>query len=178
MNAKDYTATSERTEKKFPGGMKLGSNTQVLLQYLTNDLTEVGKAMDHMKKHLVYGADCEMKAPKTEFKKRDLDLNQFKAELLHHAMGKVTESIEAYEAIINHVIEGKKLDVANVLEEVFDGHWYDAGLMRLLDYDFERGWDTNVAKLFERFPEAFNNDKAMNRDLQAERAILEFGHSE
>lgn len=41
------------------------------------------------------------------------------------------------------------------------------------DLDFEEGLERNIAKLRQRFPKNFTSDKAINRDLDAERKILE-----
>jgi hypothetical protein len=177
MNQTDYIEVSERTEKKFEDGLTLTPENQIILKLLTDDLINIGNGMDHMKKHLIYGAECEIKPSHSEFAPRSLDLDKRKAEFLHHAIGKVTEAVECYQAVIEHVLDGKDLDEVNVLEEIFDGHWYDAGFMRLLGTDFEKGWDTNIAKLFARFPDKFNVVEATVRNLDAERTILESGHS-
>jgi len=176
MNPTDYVEASERTERKFPEGLELSADNVIVFRHLTDDLTQLGIAMDHMKKHLVYGAGCEILPPASAFKGKSVQLDSFQAELLHHGMGKITEAIECYEAIMNHV-NGGEIDTFNIAEEIFDGHWYDAGLCRLLNISFEMGWDTNLAKLFKRFPDAFNKDDAMIRDLIAERAILESDNS-
>ena len=39
--------------------------------------------------------------------------------------------------------------------------------------DIEDGLEKNIAKLKERYPEKFDEDLAVNRDLETERKILE-----
>lgn len=173
MNSLDYSTASERTEKKFPDGFVLTSANQIILSYLSDDLISIGAAFDHMKKHLIYDADCELSPPQSEFSPVDKGLTQRKMELLHHAIGKVTEAVECYEAVHAHVLKGEELDEVNVLEEIFDGHWYDAGLVRLLGYSFRKGWAANIAKLRKRFPDKFNESDAAVRNLTEERSILE-----
>ena len=41
--------------------------------------------------------------------------------------------------------------------------------------DLEKGLERNIAKLRQRFPEKFNADLAINRDVEKERQILETG---
>ena len=43
------------------------------------------------------------------------------------------------------------------------------------DIDIYKGFDTNINKLKARYGDKFSNEKAINRDVDAERAILEKG---
>jgi hypothetical protein len=45
--------------------------------------------------------------------------------------------------------------------------------MTLLEIDFEEVLEKNIKKLSVRYPNGFNNQDALVRDLQAEREVLE-----
>ena len=92
---------------------------------------------------------------------------------LHMSMGVCTEGGELLDAVKKMLFYGKKLDRTNVIEEMGDVLWYLAGLCRLLDVSFEEVMAINDAKLELRYGPAFTTDKAINRDLVAERALLQ-----
>lgn len=49
-------------------------------------------------------------------------------------------------------------------------------IMKVDSVDIEELMETNINKLRARFPHKFNSEDALNRDLDAERKILEEGH--
>ena len=55
--------------------------------------------------------------------------------------------------------------------------WYVANLCNMNGWDLRDILDTNIAKLEARYPEKFTEDKAINRNLEAEREILEGGRT-
>jgi len=99
--------------------------------------------------------------------------NEFQLRLLHSAMGVCTEAGELMDQMKKFVFYGKDLDLANVKEEVGDAMWYLAILCNSLNVNFEEIWEMNIAKLKARYPEKFDEEKALNRDLEKERKILE-----
>lgn len=102
-----------------------------------------------------------------------MTLSPLQMELLHHVMGVVTEAGELMDAMKRHLIYGKELDLTNVKEEVGDVLWYLAGVLRLAGSDFPSEMSRNIAKLMVRFPNRFESDKALVRDLDSERQALE-----
>jgi uncharacterized protein YabN with tetrapyrrole methylase and pyrophosphatase domain len=60
-----------------------------------------------------------------------------------------------------------------VAEEVGDTLWYLAIVCRHLGMSFEQIMQQNIEKLRARFPDKFNQDDALNRDLNKERQTLE-----
>jgi NTP pyrophosphatase (non-canonical NTP hydrolase) len=93
--------------------------------------------------------------------------------LLHAAMGLVTESAKFLDMLKKHIFYGKPIDKANAVEEVGDALWYQRIACHELEVRFLKVLETNQAKLRKRFPEKFTSDKAINRDTDAERKILE-----
>jgi NTP pyrophosphatase (non-canonical NTP hydrolase) len=95
------------------------------------------------------------------------------SQLMHAAMGMVTESGEFIDALKKLTIYGKPIDKTNLVEEIGDCMWYVALACRALDVSLEDVMDRNIAKLRKRYPEKFTQEAALNRDLDAERKALE-----
>jgi len=94
-------------------------------------------------------------------------------DLLHASMGMVTEAGEFMDMMKKHLFYGKPQDTTNLKEEIGDILWYAAIALEALDTNFEEVMETNIAKLKARYPEKFTEDKALNRNLDTEREILE-----
>lgn len=103
------------------------------------------------------------------------DLEDEKLNLLHCAIGASTEAGELLDAFKKHIYYKKELDVVNVGEEIADIQWYLFNLCRLLNLDMEQLLEANIAKLKARYGDKFSSEKAINRDLDTERNILETG---
>lgn len=93
--------------------------------------------------------------------------------VLHASMGLVTEAAELQDALKKASFYGKELDITNIKEEAGDMLWYLALLFDAIGTDFETEQARVIAKLKARFPDKFTEEKAENRDLVTERAILE-----
>lgn len=106
-----------------------------------------------------------------EIQKRLTDKNMIR--ILHAAMGMATEAAEILDMIKKHVYYGKKLDLINLKEELGDSNWYQSLLVDLLGVSWEEIWDTNIEKLRSRYGDEFSSEKAIYRDLDRERDILE-----
>lgn len=133
--------------------------------------------LDKIKKALYYGRESVRVAPGVdELSLEHLNLSdtEFKR-VLHGVIGKATEAGELLEMILTSIQDGTPFDIANLFEEVGDGQWYDAIICDAAGRTFEQVQATNIAKLRERFPDRFTAYDANNRDLVAERKILETG---
>ena len=108
-----------------------------------------------------------------EAERTSADLGDKKLDNLHYVLGMVTEVGELADTFKKNLAYGKEIDWVNVREELFDITWYIANFCRINEIDFEKGLDTNIAKLRARYPEKFTEEKAINRDLDKERQILE-----
>lgn len=92
---------------------------------------------------------------------------------IHAVMGLDTEAGELTDAFKKHIFYGKPLDKINVKEEIGDLFWYLAILCDEFDLSFEQCMEVNIAKLKVRYPDKFSNEKAVTRDLEQERRVLE-----
>lgn len=90
--------------------------------------------------------------------------------VFHSAIGIATEATEILESLDFY---GNSVDVVNFFEEFGDIGWYEAIGIDELDGDFDDIFHKVINKLRARYPDKFNNDDAINRNLGVERAILE-----
>ena len=88
-------------------------------------------------------------------------------------MGLCTESGELLDQLKKHIFYGEELDLTNIEEEGGDFAWYLAEIINALDVKFIDMLQKNIDKLRVRYPEKFTEEKALNRDLEKEREILE-----
>lgn len=95
------------------------------------------------------------------------------ARLLHAGIGMETEVGEFLDQLKKHFFYGKDLDVVNLLEELGDLQWYIAIALDELKSTFDEIQQKNIAKLYLRYGVRFYEEKALNRDLEKERTILE-----
>lgn len=96
---------------------------------------------------------------------------------LHAAIGLATESGELLDQLKKHLFYGKPLDRVNLIEEAGDLMWYLSVLLDFLlegqEDQFEFVQFINIAKLQKRYGGSFDAIKATQRDLSAEREVLE-----
>lgn len=95
------------------------------------------------------------------------------ARVFHGMVGIVTEGGELMDHFKRVTIYGKELDVVNIKEELGDVMWYVGVLMDELGISFKDILECNRFKLEKRFPNAFTEHNALNRDLESERKALE-----
>lgn len=148
----------------------------VVLQRAVN----ASNALDDTKKALFYGKDTSIPNMSqdnamtydTALANISPDFN-VSIDVIHGIVGLYTEAGELVEALLKCIEKGKPLDLVNIKEEIGDCFWYQAVLARAAGFTFEQAQDTNIAKLRKRFPNKFTEHDANNRDLAAERKVLE-----
>ena len=148
------------------------------------DAIDALSALDRVKKTLFYGRDLgplalavgdvwQNCAKLPEWISDRPEEDEAARNIIHAIIGKATEAGELLELLQATAIYGETFDVANAGEEIGDGFWYDALLARACGLTFDGIQRTNIAKLRHRFPNAFTEYDANNRDLFGERRILE-----
>lgn len=103
----------------------------------------------------------------------DHDITTLQHRIMHGIIGKATEAGELLEAMQLSLGKYGVLDFVNVGEECGDAMWYDAILLEAIGTDISTVQEINIAKLKARFPNKFTQHDAQNRDLEAERKVLE-----
>lgn len=94
-------------------------------------------------------------------------------DILHMLLGMQTEVGELADPFKKNMAYKKEIDYINVKEEIGDLMWYVANLCDILDFNLEEIMITNINKLKTRFPEKYTHEKAISRNLDKEREILE-----
>ena len=178
---KQYQQRAISTESRID---KVKLNPMFLLSVLTI-AKAAGDMLDQIKKHAFYGREYSDDRLQDDFllivgglegvKQTFKDINQeselgIDPRVFHAILGMATESTELLEALD---IMGGEMDTVNLLEESFDIDWYQFILLDALGGDMEQLWETGLTKLEERFKKGkFSAEEANNRDLDAEREIL------
>jgi hypothetical protein len=91
----------------------------------------------------------------------------------HAFVGAASEAGELIEALLDAIMGGQPLDAVNVSEEFGDIDWYKAVAFDELQLSEEASREAVLAKLKARYGDKFDVEKAVNRDLATERALLE-----
>jgi NTP pyrophosphatase (non-canonical NTP hydrolase) len=92
---------------------------------------------------------------------------------LHMILGMVTETGELADIFKKDLAYGKSIDWVNAQEEIGDLMWYIANFCNMNNFDLEAIMENNIKKLQTRYPEKFTQQDAINRNLSAERKVLE-----
>ncbi len=172
MTPEDYLQLSARTES-LP---ELILNPR-LKQSIFNTLRDMARNADYLdqiKRHLYYKAEPPRFTdgfPHPEF--GTTELADAEVQMLHAALGKVTEALEFAVPVINAILFGRDYDQLNALEEIGDGFWYDAITCRVHGISIEEIMEANIAKLLARYPEQFDHENAIIRDLDKEVGAME-----
>lgn len=103
--------------------------------------------------------------------------NMMIARLIHAVLGLASEVGEIADALKKHLIYGRALDLVNIIEETGDVLWYEALALSAVKGQLSDAMEKNIAKLQKRFGDTFSEHAALNRDLPAERKILEGDNS-
>ena len=99
--------------------------------------------------------------------------NMMVARAIHGCLGLMSEVGEVADALKKHIIYDRALDEINMMEESGDISWYQALMLSAVKKGMQEALDKNIAKLKQRFGDKFDYDAVINRDLAAERRILE-----
>lgn len=190
MNLQEYVPAALTTESRI-------DNVTVDITKLTlvvDMFIHAGNLLDIIKKNAFYGraidvndwnnrvfalqslsssVDCMLTSEQTDL--RTSDILPIDPRVFHAIIGIATESTELVEALASAVAGIKPLDPVNLREEgLQDTCWYQAILADAIGADWEQNLDINIAKLDARNKgKKFNAEATINRDVEAERKILE-----
>jgi NTP pyrophosphatase (non-canonical NTP hydrolase) len=92
---------------------------------------------------------------------------------LHGSIGIITEGGELLDAMKKHLYYGRDFDRVNAIKELGDIEFYASVLRHSLGVTRDEVLRVNVAKLERRYKERFTATESVNRDVKAERGIME-----
>ena len=159
-------------------------NSLCLLHQTASSTLLAALDADNLKRHLFYGkgevpifaesyAACLVEKLKASGRNRAFTFTDQEINLLHSALGQVTESAEFLESVVKTLLDDKPLDKVNLIEELGDEQFYHAVACEALGVSFEEVQAKNIEKLRKRYPEGFSEHSAINRDIDSERVVLE-----
>jgi len=93
--------------------------------------------------------------------------------LIHATLGMVTESAELADMLKRHLFYGRPIDEVNGCEELGDNQWYVGLAIDVFKTTMNEVLTMNIEKLKLRYPEKFCENHAVERNLEAERKLLE-----
>lgn len=93
--------------------------------------------------------------------------------IAHGAIGMFGEAGELIEAVLKSMQNGGQLDMVNLAEETGDSDWYKAIIHDETGVSEDDTRAKVIAKLKQRYGDKFSSEAALNRDLDAERKVLE-----
>lgn len=180
-----YESLAQRTEAPITPALLERLQKAEHLDYLRILSTEIKAAeitADALKRHVFYGKEGyieEQPCCPPEGEAPPL-WEENPARLLHAALGKITEASELLSAVFQVVqwgrYAGEKEELAGILlnikEETGDSRWYDAIVSNVLNTPLSEIDAANIRKLQKRYPDKFDSERAINRDLDAENKAL------
>ena len=140
------------------------------------DYQTIINTLQHLAVIPISGSDEQME---------EITITEINPRLFHAIIGIATEATELCEALYKVFTHTEVVDsdlVINLREESTDLNWYQAIFYDTLrELGYEASWsddlDLNIKKLEKRYRKTgklkFTSDAAINRDLKAERKILE-----
>ena len=161
-------AIRTKSDKFYNTELNIGE----VLDILEDNIENLQK-LDAVKKKLFYNKITDLLVETASENPWKDEYTPEQIDLIHAILGIATESGELLEALHKFILDKKDFDLVNLKEECGDVFWYQAILANATDNTFEDIQDTVIAKLRKRFPDKFTEEEANNRDLAAEREILE-----
>ena len=149
---------------------------------LIDEFIWVGGYLDKLKKALFYGDDIKESYQAVEsifYDSIDNYGHEWPSNIqpvaIHSILGIATESVELVENLRQALVTNTEIDWVNLVEEFGDAIWYMhiPFIYGAINQDINPVLRKNLLKLYARFKDKFDKDKAINRDLETERHILE-----
>ena len=85
--------------------------------------------------------------------------------LINGVMGLCGESGEAIDIVKKHLAQGHELDREHLIDELGDIAWYLAETAQVLGVTLEEVLERNINKLKKRYPEGFETQKSLEREV-------------
>jgi NTP pyrophosphatase (non-canonical NTP hydrolase) len=177
----NYQALAQRTSatptpeliSRMLNKYNLGGLAEIL-----EEAADAGSRLDVLKKVIFYGKDITLPVESTlelpdKMKQFLVNESGRRIKILHGIIGLITEAGELAEAALRFLKQHEDFDFTNLKEEGGDNQWYAAELFEAIQTTFEEVQRLNIAKLASRYGDKFSELRAQNRDLNAERKVLE-----
>ena len=104
---------------------------------------------------------------------RRLSITSLRTRLLHASMGLCTEAGEFQSILKRSTFYYADLNKTELLEELGDILWYVALACDVMDVSLDEVMSKNIRKLRFRYPEVFSSLRAIKRNVEKERELME-----
>lgn len=132
-----------------------------------DQVRQIAKMADGLKKQLYYGkGSYQIEQLSTIYATKDRKAVEIPVDILHAALGLVTEAGEIVELVMGQMRTGLQ-DITHLREESGDLVWYWALLMRAMSADGGEILQENIDKLRKRYPHRFTLEDALARKDEA-----------
>lgn len=181
LSFQEFTQLALRTESKIDSANINVNQVKTLLDIFI----VIGTLLDYTKKGIFYNNYSKLDENYDALVKKLNDLcyhlhdksmrvkhEEFNFRIIHGLLGTLTESSELAELLLNY-LNNNTIDAVGVAEEYGDGDWYKAITYDELKLNENDSRINVIDKLKIRYPDKFSNEHAQNRDIDAERKILE-----
>jgi len=179
MRFDEYIKLAVRTESRINPKTGVGfTRDERLLHAAIGMVTEVGELLDAIKKHIFYGKQLD----RVNMQEEIGDLCWYVAlasdvlNITPEAVIRGSADVFCQVISIVHVSANclvfvhNEVAVVNALSDIMGSIFT---ICEVKSFSLGDILDTNIAKLKARYPDKFDTDKALNRDLKLERKILE-----
>lgn len=186
MNLQEFTKNAVKTESLID---EVRCNKE-LLETALGMFVAVSIILDNLKKNIFYGKEMNwdsilnnahflfrssewLKYSIGDFNNEHNQSIDVNSRLFHAVVGVCTESGEIAESMLRAILDKGEIDRVNLAEEFGDLDWYKAIAVDEMQINPNSILEAVIEKLQARYPDKFDSDKAINRDLDRERGILE-----
>lgn len=103
---------------------------------------------------------------------QNIKLTASQALILHGAIGISTEANEILDLVKKKLFYGKEIEDSDLIDEIGDVLRYLTIFLKQLNTSFEDVMEINVRKMAKRYPEGFNKEKAVERNVEEEKRCV------
>lgn len=178
MDNKTYLEQSERTCADVELNFSLFPSAQSVLHQMVESV-QAGMSADCVKRSLFYRDPKIAERVQTNtavlrglyesiIANPNVVIPKEKIDLLHAALGLMSEAGEVVEEVVSSIIQDRPIDVENMKEEAGDECWYLALMLRAISSSFDEVMAGNIEKLAKRYPDKFSSADALARADKAE----------
>lgn len=176
MTQETFDFMAEAIKTSSPHFHKERVPATLLYRQTKKAIAELDK-LDKMRKALFYdNREYEMsnedKLMATHPDARSYEALQLSSQIVHAIVGAACEGAEKLDLLIR-AMDGEEFDLANYIEEVGDGMWFDAVGLSKLGFTIPEVQRAVIRKIRQRTGGLFTKEGFNERDLAAERAILD-----
>lgn len=169
----NYQALALRTNSPNYNIDQVPAGTLARALHQARQLLGDRKAMDSIKRTIFYGTPLPEGLPTEPGNVTAANFDAVPRDVLHAVIGILTEAGELADLIFGALFEGETLDLEHVKEELGDIAWYRAVGLAAAGSTPEENDRSNIAKLMKRFPDKYDDDLVLKRDLAGEREALQ-----